>query len=215
MDQNANGVGGQVVDYFANPTPLTPTANPFTGPYDTATLPIVIGGPQVVSTFVPNGTSDPTGSAQPGNNLVLNSTVGSIDVTFNSPMNPASFTPGQVLTMTGPTGPIVGPFAVFPDPQTGENPNFPNTFKITFPTQQLSGTYTLTLGAGILSQAGRPRRHQPERGRRPPLHQRDRHDPVGPDHLRVGPGRGDHPGHRGDPVDGEHVDHHPGQRHLR
>ena len=98
--------------------------------------------------------SDPTGSAQPGNNLVLNGTVSSIDVTFSVPMDPTTFTAAQVLLMTGPTGPIVGPFTVTPDPQVGENPSFPKTFKIGFPTQQLSGTYNLTLGAGIKSQTG-------------------------------------------------------------
>jgi subtilisin-like proprotein convertase family protein len=154
MDQNANGIPGQAIDYFANPMPTTPTTNPFAGPYDTTTLPIVIGGPRVVSSFVPGGVSDPTGSAQPGNNLVLNGTVGSIDVTFNQAMDPSTFTAGQVLLMTGPTGPIVGPFTVVPDPQAGENPSFPKTFKISFPTQQLSGTYNLTLGAGIKSQTG-------------------------------------------------------------
>ncbi len=162
MDQNpsidtlAAGVVQRVGNFFANPAPLKPTANPFAAPYDTATLPIVIGGPRVVSSFVPGGTSDPTGSAQPGNNLVLNGTVGSIDVTFSSPMNPATFTGAQVLTMMGPIGPIGGPFTVVPDPQLGENPSFPNTFKISFPTQQLSGTYTLTLGAGIKSSTGIP-----------------------------------------------------------
>ena len=154
MDQNANGIGGEATDYFANPMPVNPTANPFAAPYDTTTLPIVIGGPRAVSSFVPNGVNDPTGSAQPGNNLRLNGTVSSIDVTFSVPMDPATFTAGQVLSMTGPTGPIVGPFTVTPDPQPGENPSFPNTFKIGFPTQQLSGTYNLTLGAGIKSRTG-------------------------------------------------------------
>jgi subtilisin-like proprotein convertase family protein len=154
MDQNANGIGGEVTDYFANPMPVTPTANPFAGPYDPTTLPIVIAGPHVTGTFVTGGVNDPTGSAQPGNNLRLNGTVSSIDVTFSVPMDPSTFTAAQVLSMTGPTGPIVGPFTVAPDPQTGENPSFPNTFKVSFPTQQLSGTYNLTLGAGLKSQGG-------------------------------------------------------------
>ena len=214
MDQNANGIPGQATDYFANPIAANPTTNPFTGPYDPTTLPIVIGGPRVVSSFVPGGVSDPTGSAQPGKNLVLNGTVSSIDVTFNQAMNPATFTAAQVLSMTGPTGPIVGPFTVAPDPQFGENQSFPKTFKISFPTQQLSGTYTLTLGAGIKSVTGLAVDNNQNAGVALLLQQRRPHDPGGPDHLHVDAVDGDHPGHPGGPVVGEHVDHGPGQRRL-
>ena len=161
MDQNpatdtiVNGSHQRNGNFYANPSPLNPAANsPFAAPYDTTTLPIVIGGPRVVGSFVPGGTSDPTGSAQPGNNLVLNGTVSSIDVTFDEPMNPATFTATQVLSMIGPIGPIAGPFTVVADPQVGENPSFPETFKISFPAQQLSGTYTLTLGAGVVGENG-------------------------------------------------------------
>ena len=102
------------------------------------------------------GAADPTTSAQAGKNLVLNSTANSIDVTFDVPMNPATFTASQVLTMTGPTGAISGPFIVTPDPQPGESTIFPKTFKITFPIQQLSGTYAFTFGAGLQSSTGIP-----------------------------------------------------------
>jgi subtilisin-like proprotein convertase family protein len=100
------------------------------------------------------GVTDPAGSAQTGNNLVLNGTASAIDVTFDQPMNPATFTGSQVLSIMGPTGAISGPFIVTPDPQPGENASFPKTFQIRFPTQQLSGTYNITLGAGIQAQTG-------------------------------------------------------------
>ena len=102
------------------------------------------------------GVNDPAGSAQSGNNLVLNSTASAIDVTFDQPMNPATFTGAQVLSIVGPNGPINGPFIVAPDPQPGENPAFPETYQIRFPTQQLSGTYNIVLGSGIVGQSGAP-----------------------------------------------------------
>src|SRR5262249_38487120 len=55
--------------------------------------------------------------------------------------------------MMGPAGPITGPFTVSPDPNGDpSNPDpagHTRTFRITFPTQMLSGTYVVTLGSGI------------------------------------------------------------------
>ena len=50
--------------------------------------------------------------------------------------------------------PNVDLYTVTPDPQPGEDPSFPRTFRIGFPTQQLSGTYVVTLKPNIFSKAG-------------------------------------------------------------
>ena len=155
MDQNANGKEDKTgtTDVFSVPTPLGST--PFQAPYNTTTLPIIVPGPHLTSSFATfvdsTNVSHQTTSSD---NLALNGTVSSIDVTFDRNMDPTSFTAAQVLRMLGPTGPITGPFTVTSDPQSGENASFPRTFKISFPTQQISGTYTLVLGAGIRSSRG-------------------------------------------------------------
>ncbi len=155
MDQNADGKGDKLgtTDIFSVPTPTGST--PFQAPYDTTTLPIIVPGPHLVSTFATFvdslNTSHQTNSAD---NLALNGTVSSIDVTFDRNMDPTSFTSAQILGMMGPVGAINGPFTITPDPQTGENASFPQTYKISFPAQQISGTYTLTLGAGLKSAHG-------------------------------------------------------------
>jgi len=146
MDQNANGIPGEASDIFAAPAPLG--GAPFLAPYDTATLPLIVPGPHLVSSFVPgvaNRTAD---------NLALNATVGSLDVTFDRDMDPSTFAAAQVLRIAGPYGVVAGPYAVAPDPQAGENAARPRTFRITFPRQSLSGTYTVTMASSIKSAHG-------------------------------------------------------------
>jgi subtilisin-like proprotein convertase family protein len=158
MDQNANGKLDTTgtPDVFSVPTPLGST--PFQAPYNTATLPIIVPGPHVVSTFVPY-------AGVSADNLVLNNTVGSIDVVFDRYINPATFTGSQILEMMGPAGPITGTFVVTPEiaipsavrstVQPDEDATHIRTFRISFPAfQQLSGTYTLKLGTGIRSTNG-------------------------------------------------------------
>ena len=43
------------------------------------------------------------------NNTVLNGTTDALDVTFDRPMQVATFSPSQVLQIMGPTGSITGP----------------------------------------------------------------------------------------------------------
>jgi sugar lactone lactonase YvrE len=101
MDQNANTVKGEppaatsAGDAYAVPRPLN--APPFQLPYDPNTLPLIVPGPHVLSTFVPG---QPTTS----DNLVLNNQVNSIDVTFDRDMDPSSFTIDTVLRLMGPAG---------------------------------------------------------------------------------------------------------------
>ena len=149
MDQNANGSAGQASDFYAAPQPLSPASTtPFQGPYNQDTLPLILPGPSVVS-------STPTGAPATSDNLVVNGTVSSIDVVFDRNMNPATITPATILRMTGPTGSIVGPFTVLANP-TGSDPDpaHPMTYRIGFPTQTLSGTYTLSLASSITDAKG-------------------------------------------------------------
>lgn len=146
MDQDADATQGEDPgDVYAVPRPLGGV--PGRPPYDTATLPLIVPGPRVISTRVPGAATTP-------DNLVLNATASAIDVVFDRDMNLASFTPAQILRMMGPAGLISGPFTVSANP-TGTDPALARrTFRIGFPTQQLSGTYTITLGSGLASAAG-------------------------------------------------------------
>ena len=150
MDQNVNGTPGEAGDFYATPTPLG-TGAAFTAPYAPNTLPLIIPGPHLVGTraVLTGGTLAPITS----DNLVTDKTVSGLDVTFDRDMNAASFTAAKVLQIIGPAGPITGLINVAVSPANA-NPSHIRTFRITFPTQQLSGTYTLTLDSGIQSVAG-------------------------------------------------------------
>jgi methionine-rich copper-binding protein CopC len=69
-------------------------------------------------------------------------------VTFNEPMNPASFTQDQIFQFTGPTGdiPVLGVIPV-------EGSNF-TQFDIVFPPQTSSGSYSMVLGPGVFDRFG-------------------------------------------------------------
>jgi subtilisin-like proprotein convertase family protein len=147
MDQNANGITGENPgDIYATPQPINGV--PFEAPYVQSTVPIIVPGPHVVSTFVP-------GQPSTSDNLVLNGTVSAIDVVFDRNMQASTFTPSQIVRMFGPAGQVLGPFTITPNPNnTDPDPNFPKTFQIGFPTQELSGTYTIVFGPGIAAKNG-------------------------------------------------------------
>jgi subtilisin-like proprotein convertase family protein len=152
MDQNANAIRGEnPADIYA--APASQSGVPFTIPYKQDTLPLIVPGPHVVSTSVPGSPATP-------DNLVLNKTNNAIDVVFDRQMQASSFTPSQVLRIVGPAGLIPGPYTVIPNPNGNEDPNFPKTFRITFPLLPgspngvASGTYTVLFGPNILSKAG-------------------------------------------------------------
>jgi len=149
LDQNANGVAGESSDYYAAPSPTNDAVGgAFVGPFDPSTLPLVVPGPHIAGTHV-------AGAAATADGLVLNAAVGSVDLTFDRDMNPATVTPATVLRVIGPAGPIAGPFTVTPNPLgTDPNPSSPRTYRIGFPTQTLSGTYTVTLAASIADTHG-------------------------------------------------------------
>ncbi len=150
MDQNADGNPGQGSDVYATPKPNGSVS------FDQNTLPLIVPGPHVLTSFIPN-------QPKTGDNLVLNNTVSSIDVVFDRNMNPATFeTDGRdILRIMGPAGLINGPFTVTPDPNgdpgnPDPDPTHPRTFRISFPKQELSGTYTISLGPDIQDARGNP-----------------------------------------------------------
>src|SRR5262245_56700040 len=128
MDQNADGTADQNPltkaftgrvpgDVYAAPAPQPPTAvtfsaaaytgGTFTGGYifgstiyDQNTLPLIVPGPQATIS-APNSTGS--------DHLVLNSTNGTFNVTFDRPMQVSKFTSGDVLQIMGPIGSMPGP----------------------------------------------------------------------------------------------------------
>ena len=103
-------------DVYAAPAPkptlpttynLAPgSATPFPqGPYSLDSLPLIVPGPHVATTSVPS----PGAVAGAADNLVLNSTVSAINLTFDRDMVSSSFTPAQILQIMGPAGRIDGP----------------------------------------------------------------------------------------------------------
>jgi hypothetical protein len=153
MDQNANSILGEQPnnttggDSYAAPTPVNFGPN-FLAPYDQTTLPLVIPGPHVSVTHV-------AGTPTSADNLVMNKSNNSLDVTFDRDMNAATVKSSSILAMIGPAGAINGPFTVVANPNGNDpDPTHPRTFRIGFPTQQLSGTYTLILAASIQAENG-------------------------------------------------------------
>ena len=167
MDQNADGssdenplttpfTGLTPGDVYAVPAPqpvaaVTFSAAAYTGgvntggyilsaPFNQNTLPLIVSGPQVASTSVPGGTGS--------ENLIIDGTTSTVNVTFDRPIQVSTFTPSQILRMTGPTGSISGPFTVVP---VNENVSTKTAteFTIGFPVQELSGTYTFQLSPTI------------------------------------------------------------------
>jgi subtilisin-like proprotein convertase family protein/sugar lactone lactonase YvrE len=114
MDQNGNGTSDEAAtatsggDVYSVPTPVGngPIFHPA---YVSTSLPLIIPGPHIVSTFVPG--ADQSGNVinpQSNDNLVLNQAVHYIDVTFDRDMDPNSFTTG-----TGPSASSPGATPLF------------------------------------------------------------------------------------------------------
>lgn len=162
MDQNANGTPGENnVDVYANPS--SQNNIPFVAPYTSTSLPVIIPGPHVISTSVPNQPASP-------DNLVLNSTTNAIDVTFDRDIDPSTFTAADIISFTGPYGPV---FTVPNTPGATLADFFrvqaltSRTFRIYFVSQKaigaqpekllsisLSGSYALQFGSDIQDTAG-------------------------------------------------------------
>ena len=153
LDQNVTaGLGGNN-DYYATPNPVAASnplvnSNPFVGPFSQDTLPLILPGPHVQSTSIP-------GQPAKSDNLVLNAPVAAIDVTFDRNMNPATITPATFVSFTGPAGSITGPFTIQANPNGSDpDPAHPRTYRVSFPAQSLSGTYTANLASTITDSHG-------------------------------------------------------------
>jgi subtilisin-like proprotein convertase family protein len=167
MDQNADGTSDENPvttpvtgltpgDAYMAPMPQISapftfnSSNFFNPPFDQNTLPLIFPGPYVMATSVPGGTGS--------DNLVVDGTNSSLDVTFDRPMQVSSFTPGQVLQIMGPTGSISGPqlypsdSALQPIPAATASapgvlsstltvPSFDGTFKVADITVQLNAAF--------------------------------------------------------------------------
>ena len=95
--------------------------------------------------------------AAAADNLVLDDSVGFVDVTFDRDMDPASVTPASVLRVMGPLGPISGPYTVTPLPGVGggTDPAHPRSYRVGFAAPlAFSGTYTVQLDSAIKSKNG-------------------------------------------------------------
>lgn len=156
-DQNQNAVAGEAVgpsgyspDAFAVPTPANGV--PFQLPYLTGSVPVTVTGPRLIDSRVPNqpATAD---------NVVVNGTVSAIDVLFDRTMDASTFGAADVLRITTPVGDLPGQPGALPGvsvaPVSGLNGTAlaagtnSKAFRITFPTQQLAGTYRVQLGSQI------------------------------------------------------------------
>ena len=123
MDQNADGTPDQNPltladgftgmtpgDVYAVPTPQPTAAVTFTEPpqsilsppFNQNTLPLIVPGPQIVSTTVVGTSGQLTSGAR--TNLLTNDTTSEFQVTFDRPIQTEPFTPGQVAVDHGPDG---------------------------------------------------------------------------------------------------------------
>ena len=129
MDQNADGTtdenplnatqypdgytGLTPGDVYAVPTPQLTAPVTFTTaqsilspPFNQNTLPLIISGPQVLTTqAVGTSGEGSTGSA----NLITNDSASQFDVTFDRPVQTSTFTASQVVSIEGPEGSVLGP----------------------------------------------------------------------------------------------------------
>ncbi len=71
--------------------------------------------------------------------------VKSVRITFDEPINPDTFTPDQVISFTDPDGSPIAVNAVSPVDGSDDT-----QFDVFFDKQSLPGTYTMTVGPGIL-----------------------------------------------------------------
>jgi subtilisin-like proprotein convertase family protein len=143
LDQNANGIPGELPLITGDPGDTF--SSPRLNGVSIATAPLIIPGPFFTGANVPGS---PAGSAPhgQGDSLYLNSGASAIDVRFDRDINPASFTPASIIRMTGPYGPVAGPFTVTP---TG-----PRTFRVGFPAQTVDGPYSIEFAPTIVAMSG-------------------------------------------------------------
>jgi large repetitive protein len=151
MDQNGNAIQAESTDVFAVPDPVNGT--PFVLPYAAGSQPISISGPYVSATRL-------AGQPATSYNQALSASVSSIDVGFDRVMNSSTFTPADILRITGPLGDIsmsgvtVVPITALNGTPLANPLTNSQFFRVSFKTQSLSGYYQLQLGSNIADTAG-------------------------------------------------------------
>jgi subtilisin-like proprotein convertase family protein len=160
MDQNANGTTGEVPgdDYVVGqPTGFTS--------YAAGTLPLIVPGTHLLSSAAIDANGNVIGTGL--SDLVLNNSVSGLQVLFDRNIQVSSFNTLNaaqvILGIFGPTeqpvslaGITITPLSVFTNAgQMGyAGGATANLFRITFATQQISGSYSMTIGTGIVAADG-------------------------------------------------------------
>ena len=163
MDQNGDGTGGQdhsgttLGDDFIVPMPLNPSNFGLgfpTAPYSQDTVPIIIPGPYITSTYTNSGSR-----------LQQNGTVSALYVTFDRFVDPWKHLQNfkMILRIMGRTSDITataGPYTITPVDLNADGNGGASVFKISFANpMQYSGTYTVQ----IRPRESRPRPSAPPR----------------------------------------------------
>jgi hypothetical protein len=133
-------VGPDIEDTFGNQMDQNQDGIPGEVPGDEYTATFTLLGPKITA-------STPSGSIAP-------QAVGMVQVTFSESMNPATFTPDQVVSFTRTNGTVVTDLSstiTSITPVSGSN----NTrFNINFQSTGITGQYALTVGPDILDTFG-------------------------------------------------------------
>ena len=148
MDQNTDGTQSTNFGVDTYSTPRSTTGIPFSVPYATDTLPIIIPGPRFTFAAVPGKTTTGTGDT-----LNLDTGATGVDILFDREIDPLTFTSADVIGMTGPVGVVPGPFTVT---GLGSSPAVPTkSFHIGFPSKIIAnGPYAIEIGSDIQSTIG-------------------------------------------------------------
>jgi hypothetical protein len=127
--------------------------------YVMGTLPLNVPGLHITATQAINSSGTVISSGT--NNLVLDTSVSALQLTYDRNIQVSSFTISQILGIFGPAGTIsltgltITPLTVF---SNGNQVPWvsgglvADVFKVSFPTLELSGTYSVTIGTGILAE---------------------------------------------------------------
>ena len=148
MDQNTDGTQSTNFGVDTYSTPRSTSGIPFSVPYATDTLPIIIPGPRFTFAAVPG-----KATAGTGDTLNLDTGATGVDVLFDREINPITFTGADIIGMTGPLGVVPGPFVVSGLGATAASPT--KSFHIQFPSKIIAnGPYAIEIGSDIQSTIG-------------------------------------------------------------
>jgi subtilisin-like proprotein convertase family protein len=103
-------------DVYAVPTPqltapltFTTAQSILTPPFDSNTLPLIVPGPQIISTEAVATTGQTSSGGYGSSDELVDDTTSQFNVTFDRPVQVSSFPASQVLSIMGPLGSISAP----------------------------------------------------------------------------------------------------------